>query len=604
MIRLDLVSPKPWEILAKRAVGMSVVVTMSGVFLITLAWVASSVNAEDLSLQPARAMCPQNFPIAYRPLQNFDYCCSSCVDKTGNTTANCHPNYADRTDNCMNDNFAPCPVAPCEDFNPSAYTAAMAQEPDNKVIDKLLTKLGIPVPKISAPAMLPRTNPEVYKNTGVGASDPSAKAGATAVNITDADEGKYTYDPPAVSNFSRRFMPWIKRDKRLLNKRQRKLNIAITISIKENETSIFVNGAKQAAFFLRQTLLVRHNVVMVNLDRGSLSHAGTDWGIQDVPILSWNELMQSGKHYDLVVEEGMQLNTNQLHTFQKQGTKVVTFRTGNDYFMTVEAITFKTGASSTLYNTNGYDMVWTIPSFNLSSCFQHIVFRADVHVAPYVWSPFFLQGTTRLLTSRRKYLPVNRSTPNAKIVAAFEPNLNIVKSSVIPMVIVEAFHRRYPELLEKAIITNTAKLVKNSEEFVHFAASLDITKDKKIWFESRYKFGWFSSAHIDVVLSHHWANGLNFLYLDALHQRYPLVHNSEYFKDCGYYYPESDLEAAVSALYRAIVEHDDNLEAYAAAADACIYRYSVHNPANLAGFERLISKVMAQPSKFPSNETV
>ena len=40
-----------------------------------------------------------------------------------------------------------------------------------------------------------------------------------------------------------------------------------------------------------------------------------------------------------------------------------------------------------------------------------------------------------------------------------------------------------------------------------------------------------------------------------------------------------------------------NIDKYAAAADACIYRYSVHNPANVAGFEKLIKQVLAQPQK-------
>jgi hypothetical protein len=56
------------------------------------------------------------------------------------------------------------------------------------------------------------------------------------------------------------------------------------------------------------------------------------------------------------------------------------------------------------------------------------------------------------------------------------------------------------------------------------------------------------SEYGDVVLSHQWENGLNFLYIDALYLRYPLVHNSPYFKECGYYYPESVLDDAVERL--------------------------------------------------------
>ena len=36
---------------------------------------------------------------------------------------------------------------------------------------------------------------------------------------------------------------------------------------------------------------------------------------------------------------------------------------------------------------------------------QEVIFHAPVVIGPYVWSPFFFDGTARLLTTRRKYTP-------------------------------------------------------------------------------------------------------------------------------------------------------------------------------------------------------
>lgn len=47
--------------------------------------------------------------------------------------------------------------------------------------------------------------------------------------------------------------------------------------------------------------------------------------------------------FHIVVEEGMQLAPEQLLHFQESGTKCITFRTGNDYFMTIENIMFRQG---------------------------------------------------------------------------------------------------------------------------------------------------------------------------------------------------------------------------------------------------------------------
>lgn len=118
-----------------------------------------------------------------------------------------------------------------------------------------------------------------------------------------------------------------------------RLNIGITISIKKEEQSIFTNGAKQAAFFLLETLKPRHNIVLINLDLGNPHTAGVDWGIENLPIVPYEESRLMKFH--IIVEEGMQLASTQLLEYQQSGAKVVTFRTGNDYFMTIENMMFR-----------------------------------------------------------------------------------------------------------------------------------------------------------------------------------------------------------------------------------------------------------------------
>ena len=93
---------------------------------------------------------------------------------------------------------------------------------------------------------------------------------------------------------------------------------------------------------------------------------------------------------------------------------------------------------------------------------------------------------------------------------------------------------------------------------------------------------------MDVVVSHQWDNELNFLYLDVLHARYPLVHNSPYFKECGYYYEGHDIEAGAAALEQALRHHDNNIVEYNTRADACIYKYHTRNPRNTVMFESMM----------------
>eukprot|EP00729_Bicosta_minor_P016997 gene16997-14057_t len=310
-------------------------------------------------------------------------------------------------------------------------------------------------------------------------------------------------------------------------------------------------------------------------------------------------------HLHVVIEEGMQLSRTQLNMMQADKTKVASFRTGNDYTFLSEQILFRSKISTmkdekkahtTLFDTTGYDAIWCIPSFCKHSGFLSTLFRSKTVPAPYVWSPYFFDGTTRLLHQRRSY--TNRG--KEKVIAMFEPNLNVVKTSIIPVYIAESLFRKKPDMVHKVIVTNSADLIAGddaSAEFIKFAGSLDLLDAGKIAFEGRYKTPFYLSRSVDVVISHQWSNELNFLYLDVLHARYPLIHNSPYFKDCGYYYEGHDVEAGARALELALTTHDNNIKEYNAKADACIYKYHTRNPKNTAEFETLMRQLVQRPAE-------
>jgi hypothetical protein len=80
---------------------------------------------------------------------------------------------------------------------------------------------------------------------------------------------------------------------------------------------------------------------------------------------------------------------------------------------------------------------------------------------------------------------------------------------------------------------------------------------------------------------------------------FPLVHNSPYFRDCGYYYEGNNVDAAAAALRRAITEHDARAQEYQEAAAACIQRFHTDNTENLATFQHLIEEVLDTPPREP-----
>lgn len=370
-----------------------------------------------------------------------------------------------------------------------------------------------------------------------------------------------------------------------------RMSIAITISIRKNETSVWTNGAKQNAFLMHQmyTHKNKYDVMLVNLDLGNIADAQADWGLGsgiNVTIVDFDTLMRGPVH--IAIESGMQFSREQLGQLHARHVPVASFRTGNDFFMVSECILYFQQGSNT-FGTLGYDRIWTLPSYEETIPWQNVMFRAPVKMVPYVWSPLFFDVTAKALQHRTRYAPRKKE----KTVAVFEPNLFIVKNFMVPLAIAELLYRQHPELLDMLFVTNADKFLSGSNsEFLGYVGAMDLIKDNKTAFVPRFKLPWFLSERVDVVLSHQWHNNLNFLYLDALYARYPLVHNSPWFKDCGYYYEGNDVHAGASALYKAMTSHDENIEAYNAQAEACLKRFSLFEPANLMGYEKLMGDLL------------
>ena len=82
------------------------------------------------------------------------------------------------------------------------------------------------------------------------------------------------------------------------------------------------------------------------------------------------------------------------------------------------------------------------------------------------------------------------------------------------------------------------------------------------------------------IISHQHLNALNYTYLEALYYGFPLIHNSTFFKDVGYYYKDFAMLQASKMTKLAIETHNDNLGTYLDAGKEKIWEYSPRIPLN------------------------
>ena len=176
-------------------------------------------------------------------------------------------------------------------------------------------------------------------------------------------------------------------------------------------------------------------------------------------------------------------------------------------------------------------------------------------------------------------------------IAVLEPNLCMVKTSIIPMLAIEEAYRARPDFLEIVRVCNTSR-IKDHPAFSHFARSLDIVAHGLSTFESRYALYEFMASHGDAVVSHTWENAQNYLYYELLYGNYPLIHNSPFLGKAGYFYPDFDCQAAGKSILHAYAEHDVNLEAYREQARLVLNSVNIYNSENISAYTDALAAIV------------
>lgn len=266
------------------------------------------------------------------------------------------------------------------------------------------------------------------------------------------------------------------------------------------------------------------------------------------------------------------------------GVHQVYFNQGATYFNVVQDVF----ANVRRWSTTGrdkFDSIWTAPHYQWQGQFLKYWYgrsHSRVYDAPYVW-------TSRVMESRFvgfRYVP-----GTANRVGVYETNRGVQKVSLVPMMVVE--------VANQATAIDYAQIY-GVGNFHTSVFETDILSRMKVRWSGSKKFGdlperW-DHSRIGTVVSHTLLNGLNNLWLEALHAGMALVHNSEHMRECGYYYDGFNVTDGAEALKRAIATHDAD-EDRKVRDQACLWRFSPENPANIAWYKRLLDRTLTPTTK-------
>jgi hypothetical protein len=371
--------------------------------------------------------------------------------------------------------------------------------------------------------------------------------------------------------------------------------VGISIFVRKGSQSFWENGIFQNCLFLAMLLErmpgVEHVFLVAGGGDGTLEDARRFLGEAGVPVI---DMASAATQLDLMIEMSAQLDREWIARFRQGHGRVVSMRVGNDYVIDIERMIF--GLDPGLLITGApYDAVWTLPQY-AGNCapYFHTLFRAPVTIVPHLWSPVMLErGIASLATGQDEAPRFGYQPGRARWrVGILEPNICMVKTGFIPMLVCEAAHRAKPDRLEAVHVYNSAHLTSRAG-WHEFTQALDIARHGLATFEGRYPFYQIAATQVDAFVCHQWENAQNYVYYEALYGGYPLIHNSPMVGGCGYRYRGFDATEGAQMLLQAQGMHDLQLAGYRLAAREFLASLAPDHEANIRAYHDAITALFA-----------
>lgn len=369
----------------------------------------------------------------------------------------------------------------------------------------------------------------------------------------------------------------------------RKLKVGVTIFLRKGNQSIWENGIYQNCFFICRLLMNSpeiNEVYLINGGDGDHEKNTTFLQNSTTPIISYEEAL---KKIDVVIELSAQLNVLWAEKFKRKGGVIIGMHVANDFFIDAERM-IHNKKSGMLVSGVDYDAVWTLPCFE-NSCRQYyeILLGTEVKAMQHIWSPMFIIDRLKKFKSSSESEYINADQISIGIM---EPNICMVKTSHLPILICDEVERIKPGTIDKTYIFN-GDGIKENLVFNNFIKQVDSEEYGILHYQKRSPIFEELGSKFDYLVSHHLENGQNYLYYEVLWGGYPLIHNSDFLDGCGYRYKQFDICDGAEQLLKAVTFHEKNIDKYNKNSMEFIEKLSPENILNVEAYTSEILRLLS-----------
>jgi len=368
------------------------------------------------------------------------------------------------------------------------------------------------------------------------------------------------------------------------------LKVGITTSggVQDVDAALWSSGVSQNIVFMALLLQRLENVELTALIAcpDGAQHHGTAkrFGITAIDQAEAIETL------DVIIEMGVRCDGESMRRFRDRGGKLVSYMAGNTMVMNFEAVACN-APHGEFMSDSGFDAVWITPQhWHMNAGYARMTRCDAVEIAPHIWTPMFLQQSAAMSGNSNLFYKDSTSRPPWRI-GIFDPNVNVIKTFHLPMMVSDEGFRRRPDLIDRVLMFSANHLAGNIH-FEELCGRMAIHKIGKLFAETRYPLAQLLGVHIDAVVTHQWENNLNYLYWDVLYTGWPLIHNSEAIKDVGYYYESFNPQAGGDVLVEALEHHRTNARRNRDQVLEVLWGLHIDNPKVLRRHADLLDMVM------------
>ncbi len=373
--------------------------------------------------------------------------------------------------------------------------------------------------------------------------------------------------------------------------RQYKVGITINFDI-----SFFSNGLQQNVVFLQKLINEIDNFQAFFLWEGKKIN---DVFVDKDECIKYKDFLKDDFiKLDLVIMMGFTIRDNYILKYKEKNktSKFVLFQCGNQFVENVSFSLFDinklnpNSKHSPIKRLRQLDQIWLSPHYKKNIPYTQQYFKNEnVIEAPYIWDSLFIDYQVKKY-NLKKISNLYNSKNNILIL---EPNLNQSKHCILPLFLVESYEQKFPNILKSCNIFCGEKIFQN-DYFIKLILDMDIYKYRKNFLKVHKRIPFLSAIKNfgSIIISYQQDNALNYLYLEALYLGLPLLHNSEFIQDFGYFYPENDINIGRDKLDLIVRGHQSNLDSYKNNSNILLNKFSYKNENNKENYYKIFMNLI------------